>query len=78
MSNSGGPAFPVSEDAARFPGISARDYFAAKVLSAIFTNGMHEAEQGSPIFAGDEWRLSLAMDAYAMADAMLEARDLEL
>ena len=47
-------------------GMSLRDYFAAKVLSAIIIGN-----QASDSCMG----IGVAMDAYAVADAMLEARE---
>jgi hypothetical protein len=63
----GGPAFPISipgigDNGA--PGMSLRDYFAAKALQG-FTAGSFWAEVNN-----DE----AAKAAYAVADAMLEAR----
>jgi len=51
-----------------------RDYFAAKVLPVIYDVAMREAEQGSGLFEDDQWRVGLALDAYMMADALLNAR----
>ena len=50
----------------RHNGMSLRDYFAAKALSAIIM-GNHGSEPSLGIY--------VAMDAYAVADAMLEARE---
>ena len=63
--NTGGPAFPWTADrAARGdePGMTLRDYFAAKAMQVFI------ADQRSGM-AED------AKDAYAMADAMLKARE---
>lgn len=63
----GGPAFPVigapgaPED---FPGMTLRDYFAAKAMQAIVRPG----GDGTPAYC-------VAGRAYAFADAMLAARD---
>ena len=74
--NNGGPAYPVpglqhDED---FYGMSLRDYFAAKVLPNIYSTAVVEAANGSGLFSDPDWRMGLALDAYAMADAMLKAR----
>lgn len=65
------PAFPV-KDASKWQahGITLRDYFAAKALPAAYAHAVQEAvwQQDS------DWRNSMAMDAYAAADAMLAAR----
>ena len=73
------PAFPSHNDAGRMynwieQGMTLRDYFAAKVLPAIYQDAMTEAGQGSGLLRLEDWRVGLAQDAYAMADAMLEAR----
>ena len=81
--NTGGPAFPcpmseqthLNQDCAPFQGgMTLRDYFATKALSAIYATAMKEASEGSGLFQYDDWRIGLALDAYAMADAMLKAR----
>ena len=46
-------------------GMTLRDYFAAKAMQATF---------GSPIESTAEGKKYIAMHAYKMADAMLEAR----
>jgi hypothetical protein len=77
MSNieTGGPAFPV-ESTRCFDefGMTLRDYFAAKALPTIYQDAMEDARQGSGLLCDDNWRFGLALDAYLMADAMLEAR----
>lgn len=47
-------------------GMLLRDYFAAKAMHSILTT--------ADIFPDNNWRTDLALDAYRMADAMLEAR----
>ncbi len=70
--NTGGPAFPVFPEtggghAAAFQGMTLRDYFAARAMQALMRNRRI-------IF--DLWEINdLAGDAYAMADAMLKARE---
>lgn len=56
-------AFPV-QDTAWYQGMDLRDYFAAKVLS-----GIYSIELGEPNFK------AIAEDAYKQADAMMEARE---
>lgn len=62
--NTGGPAFPVRT--AMFdctqPGMTLRDYFAAKAMQALLTR--------RPLSGGE-----VAGDAYVIADAMLKARE---
>lgn len=72
----GGPAFPTQgyDHGAAMNGIgvtvtdqegmSLRDYFAAKAMQSILTT-----------IADEHWRDGVAIDAYAMADAMLKARE---
>ena len=51
-----------------------RDRFALRVLPTIYSTAMTDAANGSGLFMYPEWRDGLAMDVYAMADAMLKAR----
>lgn len=71
----GGPAFPVSTineqeghqdgpNTWQFPGMTLRDYFAAKAMQGLFAAG------GGVTRGAGEW----ASLAYIMADAMLAAR----
>lgn len=70
----GGPAFPRRVDRSGFggtllrddcPGMSLRDYFAAKAMQAIVIgNNADECTMGA----------GCATDAYVLADAMLAAR----
>ena len=63
----GGPAFPATEEHglnSGMPGMTLRDYFAAKALNGLFSAGGGISAQPA------EW----AHDAYRMADAMLEER----
>lgn len=77
-----GPVFPTEVwDPEGFPrqaeGMYLRDYFAAKAVSAIlgqydytfFKDDEREKE-------GDTFALVVAKNAYAMADAMMKAREL--
>jgi hypothetical protein len=54
--NEGGPAFPWNEN-----GMTPRDYFAAKAMQAIVSNGDVDPQK-------------ISQAAYAVADAMLKAR----
>jgi len=68
--NTGGPAFPVC-DAARIhnlEGMTLRDYFAAKAMQVLTTK---LASTGDMHVFDD----AVAESAYAMADAMLKARE---
>ena len=68
MSKDGGPAFPTllepgnGHEASDQPGMTLRDYFAAKAMAALLGIG-----------DGGE-QVALAEEAYEVADAMLEAR----
>ena len=65
----GGPAFPSADN----PGMSLRDYFAAKAMQTILAN---QYEDG--IYVGDSDNDSehvCARSAYIMADAMLNERN---
>lgn len=65
--NTGGPAFPTEyrEDSTQpcAEGMTLRDYFAAKAMQAVIARG------------DDTNRPGMAEWSYAMADAMLKARD---
>ena len=71
--NDGGPEFPV-QDAASWQGhgMTLRDYFAAKALPACYADYCKHAEDQGCV---ENWRMGVALDAYAMADAMLAARE---
>ena len=62
--STGGPAFPTGT---AYQGMTLRDYFAAKAMQELMTY------KDRPIYLRpvDE----VAIDAYEMADAMLEARE---
>ena len=74
----GGPAFPEirikSGDNYNAPqkiyygGMTLRDYFAATALHGLINNSGRE-------YADDRWSKDASDDAYAIADAMLEARE---
>ena len=66
--NTGGPAYPapVTKPLENYyPGISIRDYFAAKAMQSM--NGRRDYL--------DAPASAIALDAYALADAMLKARE---
>lgn len=69
--NDGGPAFPTENEGQtgtsrwHFQGMSLRDYFAAKVLPALYDDSL----------GGPDWRDAVANEAYQLADAMLKARE---
>ena len=64
-------AFPVLERGGSGleltdPGMTLRDYFAAQAIGPLL--------QQNETYPDENWRLGLAIDAYAMADAMLAVR----
>ena len=64
--NTGGPAFPYrAYSGLPEPGMTLRDYFAAKAMQALLSQN----------FGGAVRDEMLAGFAYAMADAMLKARE---
>lgn len=83
----GGPAFPLSVQVTHNrefsvdtePGMSLRDYFAAKAMQQVM--GEHTDQILAEVLAKEEPLVSYlgftAQAAYAMADAMLAARDNE-
>lgn len=78
--NNGGPAFPVPGLSGLpngqfiYPemGMTLRDYFAAKALPAAYADYCESARK---IGFDEGWKMGVALDAYAMADAMLAARE---
>ena len=55
-----------------FAGMSLRDYFAAKALPACYAEYcVHANTHGYE----EDWKMGVALDSYAMADAMLKARE---
>jgi hypothetical protein len=61
--NTGGPAFPTPDNADE--GMTLRDYFAAKAMQGFIADGAAPAVS----------KETISLMAYAMADAMLEARE---
>lgn len=72
--NDGGPAFPVPNDANvnGQEGMSLRDYFAAKALNALICD-----DPAGTAFGVDHMytNMNYALASYAIADAMLAARE---
>ena len=75
--NTGGPAFPchpeiIPHKDQDFSGMALRDYFAATAMTACYAEYCaHANVQGYE----EDWKMGVALDSYAMADAMLKARD---
>jgi len=75
--NTGGPAFPQpTASTLSWQGMTLRDYFAAKAMNGLletaidwFPTGRDADESSLEIFK------DLARDSYAIADAMLKARE---
>lgn len=75
--NNGGPAFPSAGDGNEtwaHEGMTLRDYFAAKAMPAVYRDLWDDVRAGRNNSIPEDWRIGVAMDAYAMADAMLRAR----
>jgi hypothetical protein len=76
------PAFPFIDSASplEHPGMTLRDYFAAKALHALVVEpqwgegGMATVRAWSADFTGSDSCARFAFAAYKMADAMLAAR----
>lgn len=71
--NDGGAAFPILADVRphmdkEWCGMTLRDYFAAKAMAAILSRSDLDPTEGDGI-------IGVSICAYAMADAMLRARD---
>ena len=73
MIETGGPAFPTNyRHSANDPGMDLRDYFAAKAMPSCYAEYCaHANAQGY----SEDWKMGVALDSYAMADAMLKARE---
>lgn len=52
-------------------GMTLRDYFAAKVIPVVYKRAFMDMAKTGFV---ENWKYGVALDAYAMADAMLEAR----
>jgi hypothetical protein len=61
--NTGGPAFPLFA-ATGYAGMTLRDYFAAKALQGLLAGTLKSSDTSL-----------IARDCYAMADAVLKARE---
>ena len=83
--NTGGPAFPfaVTDEARISDGMTLRDYFAAKAMQSVIVElgralqHMEGVEFTGLVIADNEGGTptAIAEDSYAMADAMLKARE---
>lgn len=85
LKDDGGPAFAVpftqvevwchgKNPVHGYPGMSLRDYFAAKAMQACIDDSWRAAEAAELVpYAGD-LAAGIASDAYALADAMLAQR----
>lgn len=72
----GGSAFPGDNSQVRHnPGMTLRDYFAAKALQGMLASDAHPQVVLETLMDGPESRLERAKFAYSIADAMLEARE---
>lgn len=84
--NNGGPAFPVSTsnetdghqdgpNTWQFPGMTLRDYFAAKVMQGLACSDTTLWPHGANDSDDPTDALFMARTAYMIADAMLDARE---
>ena len=67
----GGPAFPFEVNFTQYTGMTLRDYFAAKAMQGMLANPKLQAQI---LMAGQSW---IEESAWAVADAMLKAREYE-
>jgi len=68
------PAFPnegFNGWGTPFQGMTLRDYFAAKAMQSLTQHFLTEELH----LTDNDWMSGVAMDAYTMADAMMEARN---
>lgn len=80
--DTGGPAFPRPASPAHQhgmhdpqKGMTLRDYFAGQAIAGILANPDISASAARCNVSTEEFREDTAAAAYAMADAMLKARD---
>ena len=78
--NTGGPAFPSQEldencDLRLERGMTLRDYFAAKAMPFEFKDFWDCFAEHENQNINEFWREEIAESCYAMADAMLRARE---
>jgi len=79
--NKGGPAFPGTQYANGVQptgfsqGMTLRDYFAGQAIAGILANPDISASAARCNVSTEEFREDIAAAAYAMADAMLKARE---
>ena len=73
--STGGPAFPFIDGASplEHPGMTLRDYFAAKATAALITTSL-TALGRAHVHDTDAINPTIAKAAYEVADAMLKAR----
>ena len=72
--NTGGPAFPapITKPLENYyPGISVRDYFAAKAMQGFLMDDALHKEAST----AKEWLKSIADASYEMADEMLKVKE---
>ena len=62
----GGPAFPHSRLGSDCDGMTLRDWFAGMAMQALLPDVSNPPDE--------HWKYGVALDAYAMADAMLKAQ----
>lgn len=72
----GGPAFPTPAHNLQNDGMTLRDYFAAKAMAAMMASPSNVAKTMDKLGVTEDDVLNyLAAGSYAMADAMLKARE---
>jgi hypothetical protein len=81
--NTGGPAFPFIDSASplEHPGMTLRDYFAAKAMQGLMAvpDDQRYGDRADKSLTVDQWQrwcvTGLVEHAYRVADAMLKARE---
>lgn len=75
-SKDGGPAFPVDPSTrVNAPGMSLRDWFAGMALQGSLANNDFTSAVAKAVPDAKKANESFAIGAYALADAMLKARE---
>ena len=68
-------AFPATGEYSYQQGMALRDYFASKMLPAMYRDYWDDVRAGRECPADGDWRMALAIDAYSIADSMLKAKE---
>ena len=68
-------AFPSDNWIEHFPGMTLRDYFAAKAMQGILSDKIYIDKLLNVSDTSDEFHIFFAQDAFRFADSMLKERE---